>query len=399
MQLRLHKLVIEVIVNALKEVIDEQNHIKFVLIKTLKEHKKFGSRDRRLVADTLIELVRMFRYYQYISGPNPSDYQGIVYVYFQQNFEEMPQWLTQSIDTHEVEKRKAEALCIRKIRESYPDWMDELMVKELGQEVWERESKEMNKKSNPALRVNTIKCTKQRLINEFGNENIEIELFPEIESAIGLTKRRDLLNLTSFQKGYFEIQDAGSQLIAPFLAPTEGSLVIDACAGAGGKSLHLAALMNNRGHILSLDVHKKKLEELHKRRKRTGARIIVTEVINEETLIKHQKSADFLLLDVPCSGLGVLKRNPDDKWKMTPTRLEELKKIQQEILSSYTQMLTDTGVLVYATCSLLPCENSEQIQTFLANHPQFKLEKEVQVLPSAGTDGFYMARLINSPTK
>ncbi len=173
--------------------------------------------------------------------------------------------------------------------------------------------------------------------------------------------------------------------------------VIDACAGAGGKSLHMAALMKNKGKILCLDTEERKLIELKKRSKRNGISIIETKTIDSTKVIKRlAESADLVLLDVPCSGLGVIRRNPDAKWKLKKERIEELIKIQADILSSYSNMVKKGGKLIYVTCSILPSENELQIKKFIESHKdQYKLIEEKTISPAeSGFDGFYMAKLI-----
>ena len=195
------------------------------------------------------------------------------------------------------------------------------------------------------------------------------------------------------------MQDLNSQRIAPELGVRSGERVIDACAGAGGKSLHLAALMKNKGKVLALDVHEKKLTSLRERATRAGATIIETRLIESTKVIKRlEEGADRILLDVPCSGIGVLRRNPDTKWKLKPEDLERLSQTQREILASYTRMCRPGGVIVYATCSIMPSENSLQVHRFLSqNEARFSLEKEETLFPERdGADGFYFARIKRS---
>jgi 16S rRNA (cytosine967-C5)-methyltransferase len=192
----------------------------------------------------------------------------------------------------------------------------------------------------------------------------------------------------------FEIQDAASQLVAPFLQVKPGMFVIDACAGAGGKTLHVASLMENKGSILAMDVELNKLQELERRAHRAGVEIIRTKVVDSAAISKNIGRADRLLLDVPCSGLGVLKRNPDAKWKLSNEFIAEIQKTQAKILSDYSMMLKQGGLMVYATCSILPSENQNQIRKFLNNSGNaFELQDEKVILPSQGYDGFYMACL------
>ena len=213
-----------------------------------------------------------------------------------------------------------------------------------------------------------------------------------------LDERRNIFRNELFLEGHFEVQDAGSQCIADFTKAEPGMRVIDACAGAGGKTLALAAKMKNKGKIVSMDVEKNKLDELMRRARRAGAGIIEPRVIESSKTIKRLKdSADCLLLDVPCSGLGTMRRNPDLKWKLKESFLKEVKEKQKNILQQYSQMVKPGGKMVYATCSILPSENENQVALFLKNNPGFKLEEEHAILPSQhNSDGFYMARMVKS---
>jgi 16S rRNA (cytosine967-C5)-methyltransferase len=212
-----------------------------------------------------------------------------------------------------------------------------------------------------------------------------------------LKERRNVFTTEAFKNGLFEVQDGASQQVAPLLDVHPGMRVIDACAGAGGKTLHLAALLGNKGKIIALDVHARKLEELRKRCSRAGVDVVETRLIESAKTIKRlEKSADRVLLDVPCSGLGVLRRNPDTKWKISPEEITHLKALQAEILATYSNMVIDGGRLVYATCSCLPSENERQVESFLAANPgKWRLVEERKFAPGEnGYDGFYAAALI-----
>ncbi len=192
------------------------------------------------------------------------------------------------------------------------------------------------------------------------------------------------------------MQDASSQLVGAALDVQPGMRVVDACAGAGGKTLHLAALMKNKGQIIAMDTEAWKLDNLKKRATRAGITIIEPRLIESSKTIKRlHNSADRLLLDVPCSGLGVLRRNPDAKWKLTHEFISTIKKTQQEILEGYSPIIKKDGVLIYSTCSILPSENTGQVNTFLkASENQFVLQEEKKVFPSeSGFDGFYIAKI------
>ncbi|MGL4832968.1 MAG: RsmB/NOP family class I SAM-dependent RNA methyltransferase, partial [Shewanella sp.] len=204
-----------------------------------------------------------------------------------------------------------------------------------------------------------------------------------------------LFRTQSFKEGLFEQQDAGSQRVAAALDAKPGMRVIDACAGAGGKTLHIAAQMQGKGRLLAMDVEQWKLDKLKERARRSGAYNVETRLIASSKTIKRLKlSADRVLLDVPCSGLGVLKRNPDAKWRDTPDRLPVLMDLQKQILASYSRMVKVGGIVVYATCSIFPGENREQIDAFLAQNDNFRLLEDETISPAdTGFDGFYLAKL------
>src|SRR5690606_2366880 len=286
---------------------------------------------------------------------------------------------------------------IRKYRESIPDWLDELGEKELGSELWTKEIRALNQQAEVILRVNTLKTTKEKLHDILLDENFDTEPVKGCPDALKLKERGGVFKTEAFRNGLFEVQDASSQLVAEFLEAEPGMRVVDACAGAGGKTLHLASLMENKGQIISLDIYQNKLNELKRRAKRNGAHNVETRLIDSTKVIKklHNK-ADRVLIDAPCSGLGVLRRNPDAKWKLQPEFLNELKITQSQLLKDYSKMVKPEGKMVYATCSILPSENQKQVEFFLNSEDgkEFSLVKEKKIMASeSGFDGFYMALL------
>ena len=279
-----------------------------------------------------------------------------------------------------------------KVVESFPDWIDTLAESELG-EKWKTIAHDSNIQAKMMIRTNTLKTTRPELIKALEKEGVDASPLPFNEVGIVLNKRVNLFRLNSFKLGWFEVQDGGSQLIAEMLRVESGQRVVDACAGAGGKSLHLAAMLNNKGSILAMDVEEWKLNELKKRAKRNGAHNIETRLIEGSKTIKRLKGkADRLLLDVPCTGLGVIKRNPDTKWKLSSESLEETRELQARLIREYSEMLKPGGLMVYATCSILPSENEGQVAKFVAEKDgTFELLEEKNQSPSEFTDGFYMA--------
>lgn len=279
------------------------------------------------------------------------------------------------------------------VRDGCPDWLEQLGQAELGAR-WPAERAALAEAAPRFIRVNLLKTSPAALQQRLNHEGIVCQPVSGVAGALQVSGAGALFQTGAFSDGWFEQQDAGSQLVAAALPVTSGSRVIDACAGAGGKSLALAASMQGKGRLLAMDVEQWKLEQLAQRAKRAGAGNIETRLITSGKTIKRlAQKADFLLLDVPCSGSGVLRRNPDAKWQQ-PMRLDELRRLQQDILQRYSRMLVVGGELVYATCSIFPSENEQQIRQFLGSQTQFSLQAEQQISPAqTGFDGFYWARL------
>ena len=293
----------------------------------------------------------------------------------------------------------------RAVRESIPDWLDELGQKSWGA-AWDRLLAWQNTEPAIILRTNTLKTNREALLNYFKSRQIKATPHNLVPQAIRLEQYRNIFTLPAFRQGLFEMQDAGSQAVSELLNPLPGMRVIDACAGHGGKTLHLAALMQNKGRIIALDTDEYKFRELSRRARRAGVSIIETRIVKSTKVIKRlQAQADRLLLDVPCSGSGVWRRNPEGKERLTPEELNRLIRIQSEILASYSRLIKPGGRLVYAVCSLFPCEGETQIARFLAasasTQPDtgqpgaiFKLLMEQRLTPDQNdSDGFYLALL------
>lgn len=397
--MKLHRNILEAVVASVEQIFNGNTFADRVIEKTLRSNPKWGARDRKLIAESVYEIVRWWRLYSAISGSDKADNKNIwdilgIHLLIQ-NYS-LPEWIEfQHLERDSILLKLKESKKVRKIRESIPDWLDELCEKELGKK-WDKEILALNIPAQVVIRVNEIKIQRDDLARLLLEEGIETTTIPELPSALVLKERKNLFTLSMFKDGFFEIQDAASQLVAQILNPEPGMRVIDACAGGGGKTLHIAVLMKNKGRIISLDTEKWKLDELMKRARRDGIGNIETRTIDSTKVIKRLKeSADRLLLDVPCSGLGVLRRNPDAKWKLSFQRIEELKILQRDILFNYSQMLKPGGKMVYATCSILPSENREQIENFLKeNSSTFELIEDRTVSPSDfGFDGFYIAVL------
>lgn len=369
-----------------------------VVERLLKQNKKWGSRDRSFVAEHTYEMVRWWGLLWAIYGNEPStkrkDLQKLFGIYWIWRGYTLPDWPKFDTVRDFPVKEREEALQGVAQRESYAPWFDQIAQEQLG-EKWPSIAAAMNVPNTVNIRINTLKTDAKYVKEALGEHNIELLEHPVFSNAFYIQGRPRLNNIEAFQRGFFEVQDAGSQQIGHFLNPTPGSTTIDACAGAGGKTLLLGALMNNQGQLIAMDVEGRKLSELKKRTQRSGLDIVETRAWEEPGVLdKLSNTADYLLLDVPCSGTGVIKREPDTKWKLQPEHLERLVGVQADILHRYPAMLKSGGTLVYATCSILPQENALQVERFLANNEHFELVEERTVDPGEHNDGFYMAKLI-----
>jgi 16S rRNA (cytosine967-C5)-methyltransferase len=408
--MRIHRNLAEAVIFSLSQVFLEGKYADKVIEKVLQSNPKWGARDRGFIAENTYEIVRWWRWLLFliekeeISVKQQADTSAqtamlwkVFGAWLLTQETQLPDWKEfNGLHQRSVFDRIEESKKIRKVFYSIPDWLDQVGEQELGAK-WDKEINALNQPASVILRANTLKTTTQRLKNLLAKDEIETLDVPNVPTALVLRKRMNIFSSTHFKSGLFEIQDASSQQVAMMLDVQPTMRVIDACAGAGGKTLHLAALMENKGKIIAMDTEQWKLDELQKRAKRAGAQNIETKVIDSNKVVKRlEESADRLLLDVPCSGLGVLKRNPDAKWKLKPNFIESIKDTQRTILKTYSQMLKKGGKMVYATCSILPSESEEQIQWFLEEEKgNFELLEEKRISPAkSGFDGFYMACLL-----
>lgn len=298
------------------------------------------------------------------------------------------------VDEARLAERTEQAKTKPVLWDGCPEWLDVMGREQLG-ESWEKERAALGTAPKRFLRANGLKVTRDELAAKLAAEFVSTLCVDGVDSALEVTSDSALFRTQSFKDGLFEQQDAGSQRVAAALDAKPGMKVIDACAGAGGKTLHIAAQMQGKGRLLAMDVEQWKLDKLKERARRNGAHNVETRVIASSKTIKRLKlSADRVLLDVPCSGLGVLKRNPDAKWRDTVERLPVLMELQKHILSSYSRMVKVGGIVIYATCSIFPCENRGQVDAFLAENPNFRLIEDESISPAdSGFDGFYLAKL------
>lgn len=399
--MRLHRNLVFAVIDTLHLVFNEEKYADKEISRTLKRNKRWGSRDRGFIAETTYDIVRWKRLYSEIADVKAPYTRANLFrlftVWATLKSIQIPDWPQfEETPTRRIKGRFDELSQIRKYKESIPDWLDELGEKELGK-VWDKEIHALNKQAPVVLRSNRLKTSPKELQITLDEEQIAAKLLPDYPDALELYERKDVFKTEAFKKGFFEVQDASSQKIAYALDVKEGMRVVDTCAGAGGKSLHLAALMENKGQIIALDIYANKLKELKRRAKRAKAHNIETRHIDSTKVIKKlHDSADRVLIDAPCTGLGVLRRNPDAKWKLSPEFIKEITDKQSQILEQYSRIVKSGGKLVYATCSILPSENQDQIKKFLATEEgkKFNLTKDNKILTHvSGYDGFYYAIL------
>jgi 16S rRNA (cytosine967-C5)-methyltransferase len=400
--MRLHRNLCFAVIDGLLLIFNEGEYADKVIQKLLKRDKRWGSRDRGFVAETTYDIVRWKRLYAEIAQIKEpfsrDDAWRLFAVWATLKGIKLPDWkYFEGTPTRKIKGRFDELSKDRKFRESIPDWIDELGVKELGEAKWTKELAMQNKQANVILRVNTLKTSKADLKLKLESENIETLEIEGYPYALQLKERANVFTTEAFKDGWFEVQDASSQLVADFLDVKPGMKVVDCCAGAGGKTLHLSALMENKGSVVAMDIYESKLKKIKIRARRDGAHNIDMKVIDSTKPIKKlYGKADRLLIDAPCSGLGVLRRNPDSKWKLEPEFIDRIRKTQQDVLQQYSKMVKPQGKMVYATCSVLPSENEAQIKTFLESESgkDFTFVKEKKILAhETGFDGFYMALL------
>ena len=402
--MRLHRNLVFAVIDTLHLIFNEDKYADKEISNTLKRDKRWGARDRGFIAETTYDIVRWKRLYSEIADVNPPYSRPNLFrlftVWATLKGIEIPDWKQfEDTPTRRIKGRFDELSKITKYAESIPDWLDELGRKELGK-LWESEIHALNEQAKVILRTNTLKITPKKLQLVLDEEFIPTKLIKGYPEALELYERADVFKTEAFKKGFFEVQDASSQKVAHALKLEPGLRVIDACAGAGGKTLHIAALMENKGQVIAMDIYGNKLKELKRRAKRAGAHNLETREIDSTKVIKKLfDSADRVLIDAPCTGLGVLRRNPDAKWKLTPEFLKEIREKQQNLLLDYSKMVKPGGLLVYATCSILPTENQVQVQDFL-NSPEgefFQLDTDEKILAhKSGYDGFYYAVLKNT---
>ncbi len=385
---------------ALIEVFEKGRHADRMIDKYARANRNWTPDDRSFFAEAVYGILRHKRRLEFIA--ESAELLPVIAAYLMtKNLKPVTRPEFRALDMAKMQSR-SKAQKPAPIEHSFPDWLFELGQKEFGAD-WIAVMQSLNKEPTVFLRTNTLKTNIEKLIQDLKAEKIAVEKVKSplaLPDTLWLKVRGNIFATQAFKKGEFEMQDAGSQFIAPLLQVEPGQMVVDACAGSGGKTLHLAALMQNKGKIVAMDILDLKLQDLKQRAARSGATILETQLIDSAKVIQRlEGSFDRVLIDSPCSGLGVLRRNPDTKWKLTPEHLTSVCEVQKDILSRYSEMCRPGGVMVYATCSILQQENEDQVKWFLgsAKGGKWSMLSEHRIWPHRHDfDGFYAAVLRRS---
>ena len=400
--MKIHRNIALGVVEGLRQILEKKQALRPSLSQLLKQNRRWGSRDRRQLGEAVLDCIRWKRTYAYLGNlDSQSEYffWELLGIWMLTKEMILPEWEElSSIKELNISIPLNLETTDRKIRTSLPDWLDVLGIENYGETIWEKESQSFNTPAALVLRNNTLKqdslSLKEQLEKDFTIKSTEVTDIPQ---ALVLDKHYKLNQNPLYLNGAFEIQDANSQRVAHWVNPQSNHLIVDACAGSGGKSLHMAALMKNQGRIFALDPHPIKLDQLKIRAKRNGISNIQTlDTHTPDFFNQQQDTADVVLIDAPCSGLGVLRRNPAAKWHMNPEKIKKVELLQRDILQKNAPLVKKGGALVYATCSIFPNENQYQIKHFLESDlgSEFELIKEKTYLThQTGFDGFYLARL------
>ena len=300
----------------------------------------------------------------------------------------------ESLPFPSIKKNPCEAISIRK---SFPQWLIKRWIQRFGVEACEKLCDAINLIPPITVRCNTIKTQRDELLELLAPEAESISLTTFSPDGLFFVRpNQSIQEFSAFKKGFFQVQDEAAQLITFLLAPEPDEMVLDACAGLGGKTGHLAQKMKNAGQIIAVDQDQKKLAQLNNAMQKLGVSNVTTCVHDFKTLMHKFPNTGFdrILIDAPCSGLGVIRRNPDTKWNVSFENLEQYGKKQLWLLENISTLLKIGGTLVYVVCSFEPEENDAVVSNFLKNHPNFMIQKEFKHLPFdmnqfSDSDGFF----------
>ncbi len=411
---------VDIAAAALAEAMTFRQPADAVLSQCFRRHRKLGMYERGFVADTVYGVLRRRRYLEHFAGPNTSARRLVLLAQVKLNGLGLRQlegalknresgWIAAQLEAADAQLSLGE-------RVDMPDWLCERLLAEMDETALTRLAKALNASAPLDLRANPLKTTRDAVLAQLAAEGLVATPGLYSPLAIRMASKPALAKHPLFLEGQVEVQDEGSQLLAYLLAPKRGEMVVDFCAGAGGKTLLLGALMRSTGRLYAFDVADKRLSRLRPRVARSGLSNVHAVVIANENDARVKRLAgkiDRVLVDAPCSGLGTLRRNPDLKWRQTAEGVADLAAKQRDILAAASRLVKPGGRLVYATCSILAEENEAVVDAFLAKHSGFSVVSAQAVLAQSqiqlacgermrlsphehGTDGFYAAVLERS---
>lgn len=390
-----------------------------IIRRFFRDNAILGVQDRAFIAEVVFGILRHRFFLESLAHPVTPRALVLAYLvkYRGLNLREFDTFISESEKKWltEIKAIKIDELSLS-IRAELPDWLIEKLKINLSDEQILTLGIALQKTAPLDLRVNTLLAKRDEVIATLQEEGIDAQITPYSPCGIRLAGKPMINRHELFLSGKIEVQDEGSQLLGYLLAPKRGEMVVDFCAGAGGKALLLGALMNSKGRLYAFDVSEKRLNNLIPRFKRSGLSNLHIQRINDENDSKVKRLSgkiDRVLVDAPCSGIGTLRRNPDLKWRQSSQSIEELKTKQSAILAAAAKLLKPGGRLVYATCSFLAEENQDIISNFLNSHPQFTVLDSTELLAQQKitldtgeflqinpqqhqTDGFFAAALVRS---
>lgn len=408
------------IIDVLASVLGFTSPADAVISRHFRDNRKLGSNDRRIVAETVFGILRHLPQIEWLVGTLPSPRQILLAWYVgieRRNLRELPAVFTED-DRKYASELKGKSLkdAPLAVRAALPQWVtDALQTSGLSEDELLALGRALLESAPLDLRMNTLKARdRETIIDRLSAAGIDAEPTPLSPWGLRVVGKPPINKTKVFEEGLIEVQDEGSQLLGLLASPRRGQMVADFCAGAGGKTLLLGAMMQSSGRLYAFDVSEKRLANLKPRLSRSGLSNVQPQLIASESDQKIKRLAgkmDVVLVDAPCSGLGTLRRNPDLKYRQSADSVAELNAKQTSILASASRLVKSGGRLVYATCSLLRDENEAIVEQFLAAHPEFSLCDARESLPDNlaamldgpflkllphkhGTDGFFAAAMI-----
>lgn len=304
--------------------------------------------------------------------------------------------ISRNLENIPMPEKETEPTTWLSVTYSLPEWLVEKWLKQYELAQVEEMAQAFLEKSPTSIRVNTEVTTKEALIKELEEEHITVIENTEVPNALYIENYDFLAGIPAFEEGKFYVQDVSSMLVSLWAEPKEGAQVLDVCAAPGGKSIHMAELLHGTGRVEARDLTEYKVSLIEENIERCGLKNICAKQADARILEKDKiGTMDVVIADLPCSGLGVIGKKPDIKYKMTAAKCQELAALQREILHTVQHYVKAGGVLMYSTCTINPQENEDNVRRFLKEHSEFVLEKQQQILPRKGkNDGFFLARLV-----